>query len=72
MSLFGDAKRLAYGAREEARGSFDEVVLAIETTPGGKLPKRQAAELAAKVSPTLRNALIPVIPIDSPRSRISL
>jgi hypothetical protein len=29
----------------------------------GKLPKRQAEEWAAKVSPTLRNALIPVIPI---------
>jgi hypothetical protein len=44
----GLRERLAF---EVARGSFDEAVLAIETTTGGKLPKRQAEEWAAKVSP---------------------
>ena len=37
-------------AVEVARGSFDEAVRAIETTTGGQVPKRQAEELAAKVS----------------------
>ena len=37
-------------ASEVARGSFDEAVRAIETTTGGKIPKRQAEELTAKVS----------------------
>lgn len=37
-------------ALEVARGSFDEAVRAIETTTGGQVPKRQAEELAAKVS----------------------
>jgi hypothetical protein len=37
-------------ASEVARGSFDEGVRAIETTTGGKIPKRQAEELTAKVS----------------------
>ncbi len=37
-------------AVEVARDSFDEAVRAIETTTGGQVPKRQAEELAAKVS----------------------
>jgi hypothetical protein len=37
-------------ASEVARGSFDEAVRAIEMTTGGKIPKRQAEELTAKVS----------------------
>jgi hypothetical protein len=37
-------------AVEVARGSFDQAVRAIETTTGGQVPKRQAEELAAKVS----------------------
>lgn len=43
----GLRERLAF---EVARGSFDEAVRAIETTTGGQVPKRQAEELAAKVS----------------------
>ncbi|MGH8569329.1 MAG: hypothetical protein ACREXU_15300 [Gammaproteobacteria bacterium] len=43
----GLRERLAF---EVARGSFDEAVHAIETTTGGQVPKRQAEELAAKVS----------------------
>jgi hypothetical protein len=43
----GLRERLAF---EVARGSFDEAVRAIETTTGGQIPKRQAEELAAKVS----------------------
>jgi hypothetical protein len=37
-------------AVEVARGSFDEAVRTIETTTGGQVPKRQAEELAAKMS----------------------
>jgi hypothetical protein len=43
----GLRERLAF---EVARGSFDQAVRAIETTTGGQVPKRQAEELAAKVS----------------------
>jgi len=43
----GLRERLAF---EVARGSFDQAVHAIETTTGGQVPKRQAEELAAKVS----------------------
>ncbi|MGH7423032.1 MAG: ISKra4 family transposase, partial [Candidatus Methylomirabilales bacterium] len=43
----GLRERLAF---EVARGSFDQAVCAIETTTGGQVPKRQAEELAAKVS----------------------
>jgi hypothetical protein len=37
-------------AEEVARSSFDEAVLSIERTTGGKLPKRQAEALAAEFS----------------------
>jgi hypothetical protein len=37
-------------AEEVARSSFDEAVLGLERTTGGKVPKRQAEALAAKVS----------------------
>jgi hypothetical protein len=37
-------------AEEVARGSFDEAVEAVGNTTGGKVPKRQAEELAAKAA----------------------
>jgi hypothetical protein len=37
-------------AEEVARGSFDQAVLGIERTTGGKVPKRQAEALAAEFS----------------------
>lgn len=37
-------------AEEVARSSFDEAVLGLERTTGGKVPKRQAEALAAQVS----------------------
>lgn len=43
----GLRERLAF---EVAHGSFDQAVRAIETTTGGQVPKRQAEELAAKMS----------------------
>jgi hypothetical protein len=43
----GLRERLAF---EVVRGSFDQAVRAVETTTGGRVPKRQAEELTAKVS----------------------
>lgn len=37
-------------AEEVARGSFDQAVLCIERTTGGKVPKRQAERLAGEIS----------------------
>jgi len=37
-------------AQEVAKGSFDAAVLSVEQTTGGKVPKRQAEEIAVEVS----------------------